>query len=96
MKRAHGKEVAALKDSHTSAMAAVMKSAEASQLRAIDDLKAKHKEEMERIEQEYANEMAAGAAGPAEHGQQGQQTKRSSWQLQWLRKHEAGGTASTD
>ena len=37
----------------------------ASQLRAIDDLKAKHKEEMERIEQKYANEMAAGAAGAA-------------------------------
>ena len=34
----------------------------ASQLRAIDDLKAKHKEEIERIEQKYANEMAAGAA----------------------------------
>ena len=42
----------------------------ASQLRAIDDLKAKHKEEMERIEQKYANEMAAGAAGAADEEKQ--------------------------
>ena len=77
MKRAHGKEVAALKDSHTSAMAAVMKSAEASQLRAIDDLKAKHKAEMERIAEVCKRDGSrgsrgsrAGAAGAADEEKQ--------------------------